>query len=44
VLARRCAKLAGAKVAVLEGAGHWWMCQQPKQGADAISRFLAPLN
>jgi pimeloyl-ACP methyl ester carboxylesterase len=44
VLARRCAKLAGAKVAVLEGAGHWWMCQQPKQGADAISRFLAQLN
>jgi pimeloyl-ACP methyl ester carboxylesterase len=44
VLARRCAKHAGAKVAVLEGVGHWWMCQQPKQGADAINTFLAQLN
>ena len=43
-LARRCAKRAGAKVAVLEGAGHWWMCHQPKQGADAISTFLGQLN
>jgi pimeloyl-ACP methyl ester carboxylesterase len=43
-LARRCAERAGAKVAILEGAGHWWMCQQPKQGADAINAFLATLN
>ena len=43
-LARRSAERAGAKVAVLEGAGHWWMCQQPKQGADAINAFLANIN
>jgi pimeloyl-ACP methyl ester carboxylesterase len=43
-LARRSAERAGAKVAVLEGAGHWWMCQQPKQAADAINAFLAKLN
>jgi pimeloyl-ACP methyl ester carboxylesterase len=43
-LARRSAERAGAKVAVLEGAGHWWMCQQPKQGADAINAFLANLR
>ena len=43
-LARRCAERAGAKAAILEGAGHWWMCQQPKQGADAINSFLAKLN
>jgi len=43
-LARRSAERAGAKVAVLEGAGHWWMCQQPKQGAEAINAFLAKLN
>lgn len=43
-LARRCAVRAGAEVAILEGAGHWWMCQQPKQGADAINAFLAKLN
>jgi pimeloyl-ACP methyl ester carboxylesterase len=43
-LARRSAERAGAKVAVLNGAGHWWMCQQPKQGADAINTFLANLG
>ena len=43
-LARRSAERAGAKVAVLKGAGHWWMCQQPKQGADAINAFLAGLD
>jgi pimeloyl-ACP methyl ester carboxylesterase len=43
-LARRSAERAGAKVAVLEGAGHWWMCQQPKQGAEAINAFLANLS
>ena len=31
-LARRSAERAGAKIAVLEGAGHWWMCQQPRKG------------
>ena len=43
-LARRSAERAKAKVAVLKGAGHWWMCQQPKQGADAINTFLANLD
>jgi pimeloyl-ACP methyl ester carboxylesterase len=43
-LARRSAERTKAKVTVLEGAGHWWMCQQPKQGADAINAFLANLN
>ena len=43
-LARRSAERAGAKVAILEGVGHWWMCQQPKRGADAINAFLASLN
>jgi pimeloyl-ACP methyl ester carboxylesterase len=43
-LARRSAERAGAKVAVLQGAGHWWMCQQPKQAAEAINAFLAELS
>jgi pimeloyl-ACP methyl ester carboxylesterase len=43
-LARHCAERARAKVAILEGVGRWWMCQQPKQGADAINSFLAKLN
>ena len=43
-LARRSAECAGAKVTVLQGAGHWWMCQQPKQGAEAINAFLKELS
>ncbi len=43
-LARRCAERSGARPAILEGAGHWWMCQQPKQGAEAINAFVASLN
>ncbi|MBV9566367.1 MAG: alpha/beta hydrolase [Bradyrhizobium sp.] len=43
-LARRSAGRAEAKLAVLKGAGHWWMCQQPQQGADAINAFLADLD
>jgi len=43
-MARRSAERAGAKIAVLNGAGHWWMCQQPKQGADAINAFVADLG
>jgi pimeloyl-ACP methyl ester carboxylesterase len=44
MLSRRSAERAGAKMAVLQGAGHWWMCQQPKQAADAINAFLASLT
>src|SRR5262249_8152251 len=43
-LARRPAEPSGAKVAILNGAGDWWMCQQRKQGADAINAFVASLN
>jgi pimeloyl-ACP methyl ester carboxylesterase len=43
-LARRSAERANAKVATLEGAGHWWMCQKPRQGAEAINAFLASLR
>lgn len=42
-LARRSAERAGAKVTILN-AGHWWMCQQPKQAADAINAFVMSLN
>ncbi len=44
MLARRSAERAGAEVAVLDGAGHWWMCEQPEKGAGAINAFLAKLN
>lgn len=42
-LARRTAERAGAKVAMLQGLGHWWMCQDPKRGAAALNEFYAGL-
>jgi pimeloyl-ACP methyl ester carboxylesterase len=42
--ARASAERAGAKVTVLEGLGHWWMCQDPKRGAEALKGFFATLN
>jgi pimeloyl-ACP methyl ester carboxylesterase len=44
MLARRSAERAGAEVAVLDDAGHWWMSEKPEKGADAINAFLAKLN
>jgi len=44
VLARRAAERAGAKVAVLQGLGHWWMCQDPKQGAQVLNDFFASVS
>ena len=42
-LARRAAERAGAHVAVLSGLGHWWMCQDPRRGADVLRTFLSGL-
>jgi pimeloyl-ACP methyl ester carboxylesterase len=44
VLARRSAERFGADVAVLEGLGHWWMLQDPAQGAAALTRFFDTLG
>lgn len=43
VLARRSAANAGARVAVLEGRGHWWMCEDPAGGAAVLNDFWAAL-
>ena len=43
-LARRSAGRAGAEVAVLDGLGHWWMCQDPARGARVMNRFFASLG
>ena len=43
-LARRTAERVGAQVAVLSGLGHWWMCQDPRRGADVLRTFLASLG
>ena len=42
--ARRSAERAGAEVAVLQGLGHWWMCQDPKAGAAALEDFFNRLG
>jgi pimeloyl-ACP methyl ester carboxylesterase len=43
-LARRSAERAGAEVTVLQGLGHWWMCQDPKRGAQALNEFYAGVS
>lgn len=43
VLARRSAERAEAKVAMLPGLGHWWMCQDPQAGAAMINEFLGAM-
>ena len=43
-LARRSALRAEAKVAVLQGLGHWWMCEDPKRGAEVLGDFLGSLD
>jgi len=44
VLARRSAQRAGAQVAVLQGLGHWWMCEDPARGAQVLNAFFASLR
>ena len=41
---RRAAQMAGARVAVLEGLGHWWMLQDPQRGAQALTEFWNSLD
>jgi pimeloyl-ACP methyl ester carboxylesterase len=36
---RRAAARAGARVAVLEGLGHWWMTEDPDRAASVLSSF-----
>ena len=35
----RAADRAGARTAVLEGLGHWWMVEDPQRGAAALTEF-----
>jgi pimeloyl-ACP methyl ester carboxylesterase len=42
--ARRTAERADARVSLLHGKGHWWMCQDPQQGALAIREFVEALK
>ncbi|GAA1965508.1 alpha/beta hydrolase [Amycolatopsis minnesotensis] len=36
---RRSAARAGARIATLDGLGHWWMVQDPVRGARALTSF-----
>ncbi|MCM2423708.1 alpha/beta fold hydrolase [Streptomyces sp. RKAG293] len=42
--AHRAAVRFGAREAVLEGLGHWWMLQDPRQGAAVLNDFHASLD
>jgi pimeloyl-ACP methyl ester carboxylesterase len=42
--ARRSAARAGAKIMLLTGVGHWWMCQDPAQGARALNEFFSTVE
>ena len=39
----RSAALAGAQVVPLSGVGHWWMLDDPTQGAQALNAFWGSL-
>jgi pimeloyl-ACP methyl ester carboxylesterase len=39
-LARQTAQRWGSEIAVLEGLGHWWMLQDPKQAAETLAAFF----
>lgn len=41
---RRAAARAGARLAVLDGLGHWWMVQNPKGAAAMLEQFWASLE
>lgn len=43
-LAKRTAARTGSKVAILQGLGHWWMCQDPAAGAAAVNEFVESLG
>jgi len=43
-MARETAERAGARVAFLEGVGHWWMLQNPAAGAAALTDFWQSLE
>lgn len=43
-LAQRSAVRAQARVARLDGRGHWWMCEDPAGGAAALDTFFATLS
>jgi pimeloyl-ACP methyl ester carboxylesterase len=42
--ARRTAQRSGARVANLDGLGHWWALQAPERGAEMLSRFWDSLR
>jgi pimeloyl-ACP methyl ester carboxylesterase len=41
---RSAAKRAGVEVAEMPGIGHWWMLQDPAQGAGILSTFWASVS
>lgn len=44
VLAKRSAERCGARFVELTGRGHWWMCEDPAEGARVLAEFFASLD
>jgi hypothetical protein len=42
-MAQRGAERAGARSVVLQGRGHWWMCEDPSLGARVLNEFFDSL-
>ena len=42
--AQRAAARAQARCVVLEGRGHWWMCEDPAGSARVLDEFFATLG
>ena len=40
-LHRNAAERCEAEIAVLEGLGHWWMCEDPTQAAELLNNWFA---
>ncbi|MGW4236235.1 alpha/beta fold hydrolase [Streptomyces sp. NPDC004749] len=41
---RRAARRSAARVAVLDGLGHWWLTEDPARGASALRAFWATVG
>ena len=40
LLHRQAAERAGAQLSVLDGLGHWWMCEDPIRGAELLGSWF----
>lgn len=41
---RQAAETLGARIRVLEGAGHWWVLQKPAETASILTDFISSVD